>query len=292
MSLSSKYLKGELLGEGTWGSVFSAERRTDSTRVAIKRIKPMYVHLGVNFTALREIKYLRYIKGPNIIDLQDVFISDGVLHLVLEFCPYDLEKLIRDKTIFLQTPHVKSYMQMMLRGIECCHKNYVLHRDLKPANLLFGWDGQMKLADFGLARGHSSPEKMTSEVVTRWYRSPELLFGAPLYSTGVDMWAAGCIFAEIVFRVPLFPGDSDLEQLGRIFNVLGTPTTLNWPGAALLPNYVEFEPRSPMNLAELFSRSHSAELDLLKGLLTPDPAKRLTATQALQHEYFNTLPAP
>ena len=138
----------------------------------------------------------------------------------------------------------------------------------------------------------------------RWYRSPELLFGAPLYSTGVDMWAAGCIFAEIVFRVPLFPGmffypyshsislcrtlykctgDTDLEQLGRIFNILGTPTAQNWPRASLLPNFVEFEPRSPMNLAELFSRSHSAELDLLKGLLTLDPAQRLTATQVNYH---------
>eukprot|EP00601_Ochromonadales_sp_CCMP2298_P036787 CAMPEP_0173376540 /NCGR_PEP_ID=MMETSP1144-20121109/30224_1 /TAXON_ID=483371 /ORGANISM="non described non described, Strain CCMP2298" /LENGTH=348 /DNA_ID=CAMNT_0014329065 /DNA_START=245 /DNA_END=1288 /DNA_ORIENTATION=- len=345
--MASKYLKGRQLGEGTWGTVFEAERRKDQLLVAIKRIKPMYVHLGVNFTALREIKYLKVVRGANVIDLLDVFISDGVLHLVLEHCPFDLERLIRDKSVLLRAQHSKTLLQMLLRGLACCHEHHVLHRDLKPANLLFGSDRQLKLADFGLARAHGSPDTMTSEVVTRWYRAPELLLGARFYSSAVDVWAAGassqrglgpptaahgspdtmtsevvtrwyrapelllgarfyssavdvwaagCIFAEIVFRVPLFPGDSDLQQLAKIFNLLGTPNSGNWPTASLLPQYMEFEPRLALSLLPLFRRGGvggvPAEQDLLLKMLALDPAKRITAAQALQHPYFTQAPAP
>ncbi|KAJ1387611.1 kinase-like domain-containing protein, partial [Ochromonadaceae sp. CCMP2298] len=129
-----------------------------------------------------------------------------------------------------------------------------------------------------------------AEVVTRWYRAPELLLGARFYSSAVDVWAAGCIFAEIVFRVPLFPGDSDLQQLAKIFNLLGTPNSGNWPTASLLPQYMEFEPRLALSLLPLFRRGGvggvPAEQDLLLKMLALDPAKRITAAQALQHPYF------
>eukprot|EP00981_Chlorochromonas_danica_P013643 scaffold6599_cov166-Ochromonas_danica.AAC.1 len=190
--MASRYVKGNLLGEGTWGHVYQASRRSDGLVVAVKRIKPMDARFGINFTALREIKFLKEVKQENIVDLKDVFISGGVLHMVMEFCPFDLLQVIQDKTIYLRSNHSKCYLKMILL-------------DLKPANLLIGNDGQLKLADFGLARNFGSPEAMTSEVVTRWYRAPELLFGAQYYSVGVDIWAVGCIFAEIVLRSPLFP---------------------------------------------------------------------------------------
>eukprot|EP00601_Ochromonadales_sp_CCMP2298_P036525 CAMPEP_0173376578 /NCGR_PEP_ID=MMETSP1144-20121109/30244_1 /TAXON_ID=483371 /ORGANISM="non described non described, Strain CCMP2298" /LENGTH=290 /DNA_ID=CAMNT_0014329105 /DNA_START=245 /DNA_END=1114 /DNA_ORIENTATION=- len=287
--MASKYLKGRQLGEGTWGTVFEAERRKDQLLVAIKRIKPMYVHLGVNFTALREIKYLKVVRGANVIDLLDVFISDGVLHLVLEHCPFDLERLIRDKSVLLRAQHSKTLLQMLLRGLACCHEHHVLHRDLKPANLLFGSDRQLKLADFGLARAHGSPDTMTSEVVTRWYRAPELLLGARFYSSAVDVWAAGASSQRSY-------GDSDLQQLAKIFNLLGTPNSGNWPTASLLPQYMEFEPRLALSLLPLFRRGGvggvPAEQDLLLKMLALDPAKRITAAQALQHPYFTQAPAP
>lgn len=179
----------------------------------------------------------------------------------------------------------------------------MMYSDLKPANLLIDAGGVVKLADFGLARTYGSPEELTNEVVTRWYRAPELLFGAPLYSGAVDMWAVGCIFAELIFRVPLFPGmypqfffkflilciqlgNTDLEQLAKIFNVLGTPNATNWPGVEFLPSYVEFEARDPLDLRPLFGSSSvlpgtssPANMDLLKCMLTLNPQKRVTASQ-------------
>jgi cyclin-dependent kinase 7 len=126
--MASKYLKGQQLGEGTWGTVFDANRRGDQLRVAIKRIKPRDVHLGVNISGLREIQYLKVVRGTNVIDLLDVFISDGILHLVLEYCPFDLERLIRDKSVLLRAQHSKTLLCMMLRGLDSCHKQFVLHR--------------------------------------------------------------------------------------------------------------------------------------------------------------------
>lgn len=296
--MTSKYDRGVHLGSGTWGDVYESFRKSDGLKVAIKRIKPGTDRTGMNFTALREIKYMKELRSINVIDLKDVFLSNGVLHLVLDFCPFDLEKIIQSKNILLSTHHVKSYMKMILNGMECLHNNYILHRDLKPANLLIGNDGQIKIADFGLARSHSSPENMTFEVVTRWYRAPELLFGARFYGAGIDVWAIGCIFAEIILRSPLFTSESDVQQLAKIFNVLGTPIPSDWPGVNTLPHYVEFEPREPMDLSKLFgkpkkpSEGLSSDLDLILKMLTLNPAKRITTKQSLEHRYFLEDPQP
>ena len=275
--------------------MYDGFRKSDGRPVAIKRMKGQSVSsvtIGVDFTGLREVKYLRMLRGSSthIVELLGTFLSGDVLCLVLEFCPYDLEAVIYDKSIFLRTVHQKCYLQMLLRGVAECHDRFILHRDLKPANLLLSSGGTLKLADFGLARFCSSPMKMTDEVATRWYRPPELLFGAHHYSSAVDVWSVGCIFAEIILRTPLFPGDSDLAQLGKIFNVLGTPTRESWPTAHLLPNYVEFEPRGPMDLSVLFQQAPA--LDLLLSMLTLNPMKRISARVALAHPYFSLAPAP
>jgi cyclin-dependent kinase 7 len=229
-----------------------------------------------------------------LVQLYDVFIGDGILNLVLEFCPSNIEKVIRNKAIKLDIEHVKCYMRMLLDGLCCMHDHFVIHRDLKPENLLIGADNQLKIADFGLARTYGSPNPMTNEVVSLWYRAPELLFGATYYSAAIDMWSLGCIFGELLLRCPMFPGiESSVSQLGKIFNVLGTPTEADWPGMTLLPSYVEFEAREPLDLKNLFRTSYgavSSDYDLLMKLLVYDPNKRLTAHQALDEFYFQESP--
>jgi cyclin-dependent kinase 7 len=197
------YERGEVLGEGTFGQVFAAYISRTHQKVAIKRLKGNDPNGGIDRTVLREIKHLTELYEPNIIKLLDVFIVDGSIHIVMEYCPYDLEKIIRDKFILLEAAHIKCIMFMLLSSIVQCHSNFILHRDLKPANILFDSNGNLKLTDFGLSRTTGSNLKMTSEIVTRWYRAPELLMGSKYYSTGVDIWAVGCIFAEICLRVPL-----------------------------------------------------------------------------------------
>ena len=295
MNNSDKYIRGRNLGEGTWGIVYEATRKVDGLKVAIKRMKGKDAHYGIDFTAIREVKALKEIKGPNVINLLDVYLSGGIVHLVMEYCLHTLEDIIKDKNINLRATHHKSYLQMLLRGVETCHSAYILHRDIKPGNVLIRQTGEICLTDFGLAKEHGSPIVLTPTVVTLWYRAPELLFGAKRYGTGVDIWAIGCVFAEIILRTALFPAETDLEQLAKIFNVLGTPTKENWPNATLLPNYVEFEYREAISLTPLFgfeNNSNNPSLDLLLRMLTLDPSKRITAHEALQHQYFQISPEP
>ena len=158
----------------------------------------------------------------------------------------DLEAIIKDRRLHLGPGDVKAYMLMILLAIEACHANWILHRDMKPNNLLIGADGTLKLADFGLARIFGSPERtFTHQVFARWYRAPELLFGSKSYGGGVDMWAIGCVLGELMTRVPLFEGNSDIDQLGKIFAALGTPTDAQWPGMRLLPDFVDFVATAP-----------------------------------------------
>ncbi|CAK9185602.1 unnamed protein product [Ilex paraguariensis] len=213
--VADRYLKREVLGEGTYGVVYKAiDTKTEQT-VAIKKIRLGKQKEGVNVTALREIKLLKELKDAYIIELIDVFFHKGNLHLVFEFMETDLEAVIRDRNIVLSPSDIKSYFQMTLRGLAYCHKKWVLHRDMKPNNLLIGHHGQLKIADFGLARIFGSPDRrFTHQVFARWYRAPELLFGAKQYGPVVDVWAAACIFAELLLRRPF------LQGFGWVWDVL------------------------------------------------------------------------
>ncbi|RDD45193.1 Cyclin-dependent kinase 7 [Trichoplax sp. H2] len=283
-----RYKKIKLLGEGQFAVVYQAEdTHKDNKIVAVKKIKlgpRSEANDGINRTALREIKLLQELKHENIIGLLDVFGHKSNISLVFDYMEADLEVIIKDSSIILTNAHIKQYIIMTLRGLEYIHSNWILHRDMKPNNLLIDSNGILKLADFGLARYFGSPN--------RWYRAPELLFGANSYGTGVDMWAVGCILAELLLRVPFLPGDSDLDQLTRIFQTLGTPIEDKWADIHKLPGYIKFKTLPAIPLNEIFTAASDDMLDLLRRLFEYNPSSRITATEALQMKYFFNLPAP
>ncbi|KAF2607992.1 hypothetical protein F2Q68_00045975 [Brassica cretica] len=252
--------------------------------VAVKKIRLGNQKEGVNFTALREIKLLKELNHPHIVELIDAFPHDGSLHLVFEYMQTDLEAVIRDRNIFLSPGDIKSYMLMTLKGLAYCHKKWVLHRDMKPNNLLIGENGLLKLADFGLARVFGSPNRrFTHQVFATWYRAPELLFGSRQYGAGVDVWAAGCIFAELLLRRPFLPGSTEIDQLGKIFQAFGTPTQSQWSDMIYLPEYMEFSYTPAPPLRTIFPMASDDALDLLSKMFIYDPRQRITIQQALDH---------
>jgi cyclin-dependent kinase 7 len=289
-----KYEKEAEVGAGTFGVVYRAIEKASGRVVALKKLRAKGPHEGVEFTTLREIKLLQELRHPNIVRLLDVFTHRFNLYICFEFAQGDLETLIRDRRVTFKPADVKSWIQQLLRGLEFLHARWILHRDLKPSNLLLGADGMLKLADFGLARRWGTPSRMTPQVVTRWYRPPELLFGARLYSHAVDMWGAGCIFAELLLRAPLFPGENDIDQLGKIFAALGTPSEETWPGLSALPDYLAFHPAPGVPLQQIFAGTGAGPdaLELLARLLALPPQRRPTARDALAHRYFSTPPEP
>lgn len=250
--------------------------------------------------AVREIKHLQELSHPNIVTLHSVFSSkDQNLNLVLEYLPLgDLEMLIRDtKGVNYGAADTKAWMGMLTRAVWFCHENFVLHRDIKPNNCLIAADGEIKLADFGLARSFSDPYMpMTSEVITRWYRPPELLFGARHYSGAVDIWSVGLVFAEIVMRAPYLPGDSEIQQISLICRGVGTPTEENWPGVTRLNKYTVDKDVVPVlgkaHYMSLFGTLGAEGVDLLMKTLTLDPKKRITAREMLEHAWWHKDPKP
>ena len=314
-SSANRYAKLETLGEGTFGVVYKASdslNASSSPYVAIKKIRLGKAKEGINFTAIREIKLLRELHHPHVVPLVDVFSKKRNLHLVFEFASGgDLEMIIKDSSIDLSIADVKSYLKMSLEAIAFCHQNWILHRDVKPNNLLVHESGALKLADFGLARAFGSPERengreYTRAVFARWYRAPELLLGAKRYGPKVDSWAVGMVFAELMLRKPFCPGSSDIDQLTKIYHVLGTPTEEEWEGCAALPDWMSFPRKEKMDLRKIFgvevggksgpggklSSANAEAIDLLEQLLKYDPEKRISCQEALKHAYFNTAPAP
>lgn len=286
-----KYSKIEKIGEGTYGVVFKGKNKKTGQLVAIKKIRMESDDEGIPSTALREISLLRELEHPNVVGLLEVLMEENRLYLIFEFLSMDLKKYLDsfDADKFMDPKEVKSYLFQILEAILFCHKRRVLHRDLKPQNLLIDGKGVIKIADFGLGRAFGIPVRVyTHEVVTLWYRSPEVLLGSTRYSCPVDIWSIACIFAEMATRKPLFQGDSEIDQLFRIFRVLRTPTDKTWPDVVKLPDY---KPTFP-NWTKYTLDSHVKNLDkqglnLLKEMLIYDPAVRITAEEALQHPYFD-----
>ncbi|XP_064467474.1 cyclin-dependent kinase 2-like [Ornithodoros turicata] len=289
--LNEKFQKIEKIGEGTYGVVYKAKDKTTGKYIALKKIRLETESEGVPSTALREIALLKELDHPNVVRLLDVVPCDRKLFLVFEYMNEDLkkhmDKAVQSKTV-LGVKLVKSYLWQLLQGVAYCHSHRILHRDLKPQNLLIDHDGGIKLADFGLARAFGVPLRTyTHEVVTLWYRAPEILLGARFYSTSVDVWSLGCIFAEMLTLKALFPGDSEIDQLFRIFRTIGTPDETTWPGVTKLPDYKPTFPRwESQNLVKLVTGLDSDGEDLILKLLTADPDVRIPATKALGHRYF------
>jgi len=290
------FQKIEKIGEGTYGIVYKAKDENTGQIVVLKQIRFGTKYEGVPSIAIREITLLRELEHPRVVKLINVVQAQQKLYLVLEYMNTDLKKFMDDYarenagTGGLSEALVKSFLKQLLEGIAYCHEQRVLHRDLSPQNLLIDAVGRIKLADFGLARAFGFPVRnFTHEVVTLWYRAPEILLGTEFYCTGVDMWSLGCIFAEMITIKPLFPGDSEIGQLFQIFRILGTPTEANWPGVSSLPDYKSAFPQwdPPEDIQQvlpvLLSRGG---LSLLSQLLTYNPDLRISAAQALKHTYL------
>ncbi|OCL07700.1 cell division control protein 2 [Glonium stellatum] len=305
------YQKMEKIGEGTYGVVYKAKDLTtkDHRIVALKKIRLEAEDEGVPSTAIREISLLKEMNDPNIVRLLNIVHADGhKLYLVFEYLDLDLKKYMealpvsqggRGKplpegagsalsSLGLGADMVKKFMSQLVEGVRYCHAHRVLHRDLKPQNLLIDKEGNLKLADFGLARAFGVPLRTyTHEVVTLWYRAPEILLGGRQYSTGVDMWSVGCIFAEMCTRKPLFPGDSEIDEIFKIFRILGTPTEQEWPGVTSFPDFKASFPKwNRTDVATVVQSLDDQGLDLLDALLVYDPAGRISAKQAVIHPYF------
>uniref|UniRef100_A0A452TUD8 cyclin-dependent kinase n=1 Tax=Ursus maritimus TaxID=29073 RepID=A0A452TUD8_URSMA len=224
------YIKLDKLGEGTYATVYKGKSKLTDNLVALKEIRLEHEE-GAPCTAIREVSLLKDLKHANIVTLHDIIHTEKSLTLVFEYLDKDLKQYLDDCGNVINMHNVKLFLFQLLRGLAYCHRQKVLHRDLKPQNLLINERGELKLADFGLARAKSIPTKTYSnEVVTLWYRPPDILLGSTDYSTQIDMWGVGCIFYEMATGRPLFPGYTVEEQLHFIFRILGTPTEETWPG--------------------------------------------------------------
>mmetsp|Transcript_18188 Transcript_18188/g.51806 ORF Transcript_18188/g.51806 Transcript_18188/m.51806 type:complete len:325 (+) Transcript_18188:85-1059(+) len=290
--------KEALLGEGTYGRVYKAKDVRNGKYVAMKKMKLDAEEEGVPSTAIREIALLRELNHENVVKLLDVFCSTKKLVLVFEFVQQDLKKYMRGLGgKHLDPKVIKSMSFQLCRGTEFCHANRILHRDLKPQNLLIDTQLRLKLADFGLARAYSVPvPKYTHEVITVWYRAPEILMGSQLYSVPVDMWSVGCIVAEMATGSPLFAGDSEIDTIFKIFQKLGTPTVADWPKIDELPefkaSFPKWKHKGWENIRNTRAQVGADGVDILEKCMVYDPSRRISARRAMQHVYFADVELP
>jgi cyclin-dependent kinase 12/13 len=303
------------IGEGTYGQVYKAKEISTGEMVALKKVRTDHDHEkeGFPITAVREIKILRQLTHPNIINLKEIVTDKqsaidfrkekGSFYLVFDYCDHDLMGLLESGMVDFQEVHIQSLTYQLIGALDYCHKKNFLHRDLKCSNIFLNNKGQLKLGDFGLARYYhaTDPSRLyTNRVITLWYRPPELLLGEEHYGPSVDMWSCGCILGELFVKHPLFPGEQEMPQLDMISKVCGTPTPAEWPDVVNLRHFHVLKPR------KIYRRRVKEEyanlippraLDLFEKLLVLDPSKRITAAEALNHKFLEgvepaSLPRP
>uniref|UniRef100_A0A8D0GFV2 Cyclin dependent kinase 15 n=1 Tax=Sphenodon punctatus TaxID=8508 RepID=A0A8D0GFV2_SPHPU len=285
---ASSYLNLKKLCESSYSTVYKGISRINGQLVALKVIS-MKTEEGVPFTAIREASLLKGLKHANIVVLHDIIQTKETLTLVFEYMHMNLAQYMAQHPGGLHPHNVMLFMFQLLRGLAYINQHHILHRDVKPQNMLLSCLGELKLADFGLARAKSIPSHTYStEVVTLWYRPPDVLLGATNYSSDLDIWGAGCIFVEMLQGDPLFPGvSSPLEQLEKIWAVLGVPTESTWPGLSKLPNYKP----GRISVTDSYCKLHSGAEDLALKLLKAFPQERISAQDSLVHCFFSPLPS-
>eukprot|EP00596_Hydrurales_sp_CCMP1899_P000601 CAMPEP_0119051274 /NCGR_PEP_ID=MMETSP1177-20130426/72941_1 /TAXON_ID=2985 /ORGANISM="Ochromonas sp, Strain CCMP1899" /LENGTH=528 /DNA_ID=CAMNT_0007030417 /DNA_START=146 /DNA_END=1732 /DNA_ORIENTATION=- len=276
------------LGEGAYGVVYKAIDLQTNKHVALKKIRVEIEDEGIPTTALREIVLLRQLEHPNVVKLENVVMDAARLYLVFELVDTDLKKYMDSVKGALSADLVQSYASQILEGLAYCHSMGVMHRDLKPQNILVAHDGGLKIADFGLARAFTPQHRpLTIEVITRWYRAPEILLGSNIYSSSVDLWSVGCIVAEMSNKRAFLPGDSEIDQLHKIFQVLGTPNNDSWPGVENHPywrnNYPCWNGRPWDSVVPILG---SEGTDFLSKIFEYIPDRRITAEEALLHPFI------
>ena len=311
----SDYIMMSKLGEGTFGEVHKAESRKTGQIVALKKILMHQEKEGFPLTALREIKLLKMLSHPNVLKLEEIAVEKNreavgrkkaVIYMVTPYMDHDLSGLLENPAVKFTEAHLKCYMMQLLEGVAYLHSKSILHRDMKAANLLINNEGVLQIADFGLARHYDDPPPQrgkgngegtrgyTQVVVTRWYRPPELLLQLRHYTPAIDIWGVGCVFGELFKGHPILPGNSDLQQLRLIFDLVGSPTEENMPGFSSLPGcdgVLTFR-----ECTNKLSREFLSQGDLFKSLMSEllklDWRKRINAMDALEHPYFKSDPLP
>jgi cell division cycle 2-like protein len=284
--------------EGTYGVVYRAKDLRTNEIVALKRLKMEKEREGFPITSLREINCLLKSQHANVVPVREIVVGSNMdkIYLVMDYVEHDLKSLMEVMKQPFLIGETKTIMIQLLRGIHHLHDNWILHRDLKASNLLFSHKGELKIGDFGLAREYGSPLKpYTPIVVTLWYRAPELLLGTKLYSKPIDLWSVGCIFGELLTQKPMFPGKSEVEQCNLIFKELGTPNEKIWPGYNQLPmvKKIVFTEYPYNNLRKRFGALLSETgFELLNRFLAYNPSRRITAADALNHDFFKEMPLP
>ncbi|ANB15958.1 cyclin-dependent serine/threonine protein kinase CTK1 [Sugiyamaella lignohabitans] len=287
------------VGEGTYGKVYKTTNRDTGLIVALKRLRMESEREGMPITAIREIKLLQSLRHENIVSLQEMMVEEGGIYMVFEYMDHDIAGILSYPDLNLSQGNIKFLFRQMMDGLSYLHHQSIVHRDIKGSNILLDSRGNVKIADFGLARKidlSNSLAHYTNRVITLWYRPPELLLGATIYSTGIDIWGMGCLLIELFNKSAIFQGKDEISQLAAIYDIMGTPTKESWPRAHELPWFhILYDGiikpnvfRSTFQKLELTE----ATFDLAERLLGVDPGTRISAHDALEHEYFKEEPVP
>ena len=294
-TIANRYVIINKLGEGAYGTVYLAEdSKNNNIKVALKQLKGGTVEEGVPISCLREISLLKELSHINIVKLMDVIHLNSSITLVFEYVETDLKELLKKNGNKPLPPKLyKSLLYQLLKGIHNIHKMKILHRDIKSENLLISKDNVLKITDFGLARGYGLPIKnFRNDVVSLWYRAPDILLGNEQYERSVDMWSIGCIFGEMVTGSIFFKGFSENDQLRKIFEILGTPNEKWYKFYMEYPGWEKqalTEVSLPKKWKDVLPDLDDNGIDLISKLLELDPEKRILAPEALEHPFFKDL---